>query len=973
MERQLATALLALCQFWTPAPAQTQYFEFDARIASPTPTRVDYALRAGALEGNDLDRLLRAQGGPFDLYVYHAPDLIGNDLSRLSAQHLLRQSLPSSTGSFTIPAHEGLTYCYFSLEALPLAWGVAGVFEAGARLPLIAANAPSRIGIIGGAYTHVQDATQIHNLPNSAIVPLPRTVAIPLMNGQGTLVLRDPGTGETRYVQWAPWTYSLEEDNGRRILKEVVVYFQNKSHGVRGPFYEQLELHAVPASQVQAAPFKLQPQLQRDIFVRLEARAVRGGGGYVFERRLSTPDEVLVDGPLVKVVRYRGALQPVGAISSPVPADHCPIVNIVVELYSGETFVNVKAMLCNSRFEGTGDFLFDEIRLSVPGAFIRTHNFRPNGQPFDLYPFEASGQDSVALVRSLGGGFTNRLRENGTFLWNTGMFAEFGPPGQRLERAAENLRLYLTQFFGDRSLVANYFDQPFIRGGGIPDLRYRGMMADWKLSWRVPSGINDNARDVFDHYVPRTKLFRTDGTSPYLFPYPCFGPRTGGETGVDEAIMPRNGAVVLAYNANSVYMVEALETALFMGRGAAARQPMDTLFLAGGRANTLDFMRYRMWDAPGSLRIQEARMLAGQYLYNSGNNTRSAFHPNLDYKASAAYQAHVAEANVPYDELLGSHDTEHCQRYTTHVMETMYKTNPDFLAKGYMDAAAEMMCSLSHYTGESVTRQYTYITYGSSLWGLTNAPSGSGNGGRNYEAFGLHAEAMFHRPLRESDLIMGRQMAAIVQRVARPNGYMGSLFGRDARHFQPAEELGLRDQVSQYLTQTLQRAVAPNDFDLVGVDLRWQADVWDMLFGSVAKAYLGSSLDAEARAVIDAIDRDLVATYADQFDGAYSTVHGARIHIGLEHVSLGQQVFAVPGRIKNGEFANMSGGPYERWVFGLLEDLPRLRSHLAATNRLPPEFRGDNRGLMLPVSPVGQEGINGAGIQAMWALQRLGM
>ncbi|MEZ5964321.1 MAG: hypothetical protein R3F56_10790 [Planctomycetota bacterium] len=954
-------------------PAQTYYFGFDATVRSPSATQVDYSVRVGNLQGQDLDRYLRAFGGPLDLYVYHVADLVGNDLSRLRAGHFLRQQLRSSSGSFTIPAHDGLTFCYFSLEALPVLWGVAGVYEAGARVPAIPANAPSRIGTVGGAYTSVQNAEQIHNLVNSVIVPLPQATAVELMNGQKTLVLRDPQTGDTRYMQWQPWTHWLNEDNGRRVLKEVVGYFQNKKHGVVEPYYEQLEVHAVPPSQVQAPSFKFHPTLQRTLTARLEARPARGTGSYVFERNLANPDAILVDGALVKVLHYRGSLRPVGAIDSPIPAEHCPIVNLLVEFYSGETFVNVKVLLTNSRFEGTGDFIFDQIRLSVPGAYIRTHNYRPEGKTADVYPWEPNGQDSVALVRPLGGGMTNRLRENGSFLWNAGIFAEFGPRGQRLERAAENLRLYLTQFFGDRSLGANYFDQPFSRGGGIPDLRYQGMMADWKLSWRVPSGINDNARDVFDHYAPRTKFHAGDGSSPYLFPYPCFGPQSGSETGVDEAIMPRNGAVVIAYNANSVFMVEALETALFMGRGALTRQPIDTLFLGDGRPNTLDYMRYRMWEAPGGERIEEARMLAGQYLWNSGNNTRSAFHPNLDFKQTGAYRAHVAEANVPYNELLGSHDTEHCQRYTTHVIESLYKTNPDFLGKIYMDAAAEMMCSLSHYTGESVNRQYTHIPYGSSLWGMMNSPAGSGSGGRNFEAFGLHAEAMFHRPIRQSDVIMAQQMAAIVQRVARPNGYMGCLFGQDARHFQAAEEAGLRSQVSQYLTQTLQQTVGPDDFDLVGVDLRWQGDVWDMLFGSAAKAYLGSALDAEARVVLQAIDRDLIATYTDQFDGAYSTVHGARVHIGLEKVELGQQVFSVPASIKNGQYANMSGGPYERWVFGLLVDLPGLRNHLAATQRLGGEYFGANRNLMLPVSSVGQEDINGAGIQAMWALQQLGM
>jgi len=970
--RHAVFAVLAISPFAAAPRAQVNYFSFDATVASPSPTQVAYSLRVGSLQGTALDPFLRRNGGPFELFVYHAPDSFGNDLSRLNAGSFLRQALASGVGTFSVPSHDGLTFCYFSLEALPLAWGVAGVYEAGARVPIIPPNAASRIGVLGGAYTSVVDAAQVHNLPNAAIIPLATPVALDLMNGQRTLVLRDPTSGATRPMQVAPWTHWLQEDSGRRIVKEVVGYFRNKKPGARGPYYERLEIHAVPTSQVVLPGFKLQPELQRNLTLSLTATPARGTGRYVFERRLSTPDDVVVDGPLVKVLRYRGSLRPTGDITSPIPAEHCPIVNILVELYSGETFVNVKVLLSNTRFEGTGHFVFGEIRLALPGAYLRSHNYRPDGASYDLYRCERSGRDSIALVPALGSGRHNRLRENGSFLWNQGIFAEFGQPGARVERAADNLRLYLTQFFGDRSLTSNYFDQPFLRAGGIPDLRYRGMMADWKTSWRTPTGINDNARSAFGLYVPRTKLFMSDGSSPYLFPYPCFGPWSGSETGVDEALMPRNGAVVLAYNANSVYQVEALETALFMGRGALTRQPIDTLFLGDGRANTLDYMRYRMWDAPVGERIAEARMLAGQYLYNSGNGTRSAFHPNLDFKQTAAYLAHVAEGNVPYDELLRPHDTEHCQRYTTHVMETLYKTNPDFLGKIYMDAAAEMVCSLSHYTGESTSRQYTHIPYGSSLWGMINAPRGSGNGGRNFEAFGLQAEAMFHRELRASDLMMGRQLAAIVQRVSRPNGYMGSLFGQDPRHFRTEEEAGLRGQVSQYLTQLLQRPVGANDFDLIGVDLRWQADVWDMLFASAAKAYYGSAVDAEARVVVDGIDRDLANSFLDQFDGAFSTAHGARVFLGLEHVRYQGVTYPVPASIKNGPYANMSGGPYERWVFGLLPDLPVMRGLLDVSARLPDGFRGDNRDLMLPVSSVGQESVNGAGIQAMWAMQQLG-
>lgn len=230
-------------------PAQTVYFGFDATVSSPTPTRVNYSIRVGNLVGQAIDPYLRAFGGPLELYVYHVPDLAGNDLSRLRAGHFLRQSLRSATGSFDIPAYDGLTYCYFSLEALPVLWGVAGVYEAGARLPVIGANAPSRIGVVGGAYTSVQNAEQIHNLINSAIVPLSRATALELMNGQKTLLLRDPVTGDSRYAQWQPWTHWLFEDNGRRVLKEVVVYFQNKKHGAYQPYYEQLELHAVPVAR----------------------------------------------------------------------------------------------------------------------------------------------------------------------------------------------------------------------------------------------------------------------------------------------------------------------------------------------------------------------------------------------------------------------------------------------------------------------------------------------------------------------------------------------------------------------------------------------------------------------------------------------------------------------------------------------------------------------------------------------------
>lgn len=970
--RRIVSILLSVYLFCALSIAQTSYFTFEATVSSPSPTRVDFSVRVGSLQGNAINSYLRSYGGPFELYVYHVPDSAGNDLSRLGAAQFIRQRLPSAAGSFSIPQHQGLTYCYFSLEFLPAFWGVAGVYEAGSRTPVIGANAPSRVGTIGGAYTQVVNASQIHNLTNSVIIPVPKALGIQLWNGQQTLVLRDPATGATRFMQTQPWTHWLEEHNGRRIIKEVVGYFDNKKYGAAGPYYEQLEVHAVPPSQVESPPFRLQPELLRPITIALEASPAQGSGRYAFRCDLGRPQEVLVDGPLVKVLRYKGSLQPTGDIANPVPAQHCPIVIVDAEIYSGETFINVKAMVSNSRFEGTGHVIFDEMRLSIPGAYIRTHNFQPNGESYQVYRLDRSGQGSIALVPSLGNGLHNRLRESGTFLWNTGIFAEFGTPGPRVERAADNLRLYLTQYFGDRSQPANYFDLPFNRGAGIPDLRYQDMMQDWKTSWRVPTGINDNARQSFYLYVPRNKLFLSDGRSPHRFPYPCFGPPTGSESGVDEVIMPRNGAVVLAYNANSPYMVEAVETALFMGRGALTRQPIDTLFLADGTPNTLDYMRYRMWDAPASQRIPEARMFAGEYFYNAGNGTRSLFYPNLDYIQTAAYRAHVGQGNVPYEERLEGHDTEHSQRYTTHVMESLYKMNPDFLGKTYMDAAAEMMCSLSHYTGESSSRQYTHIPYGTSLWGLSRAPRGSGNGGRSFEAFGLHAEAMFHRPLRGSDVILGQQMAAIVQRVARPNGYMGCLYGPDARHFQSAEEAGLRSEVSQFLTQSLQRAVGPADFDLVGVDMRWQADVWNMIFGSVAKAYLGSGLDAEARIVLQAIDRDMVATYTDQFDGAYASVHGARVHLGLEVVRLGQQEFTVPGSIKNGRYANMSGGPYEKWMFGLFHDYPGWQAHLAATNRVPSEFAGSNRNLMLPVSAVGQESVNGGGIQALWSFQQLG-
>lgn len=967
--RRLASALVVASCLCFASNAQTQYFTFDATVSSPVPTRVDYAISVGGLRGNALDQYLR--GRPFELFVYLISAQAGNDLARVTVADLTRVPLTTGAGSFTIPLRDGPTPCIFSLEAMPSAWGVSGVHDGGARVPRIGANAPTRVGIVGGAYTVAPNPNQIHNLINSVIIPLPRPLGLEVTRGQKTLVLRDPVTGETRYMQVAPWTHWRQDGNGERILKEVVGYFENKKHGASGPFYENLEIHAVPSAQVIPPRFRVQPELARASSIALHATPARGSGRYVFDCNIWSPQEVLVDGPLVKVLRYRGSMRPTGAITSPVSIEHCPIVNIVLEVYSGETFVNVKVLASNSRFDGAGDFIFDEMRLNVPGAYIRTHNHRPIGEAFDLYRIDRSGNHSIALVPSIGGGRTNRLRESGSFLWNTGMFAEFGAPGNRVERAADNLRVYLTQFFGDTSLGANYFDQMFVRCAGIPDLRYQGMMADWKTSWNLPSGINDNAKRAFVSYVPSTHIFRTDGSSPYLLPHPCFGPWAGSTSGVDETIMPRNGAVVLAYNANSVEQVEAIETALFMGRGALTRQPIDTLFLSDGNANSLDHMRYRMWSAPGSLRIPEARMLGGAYFYNSGNQTRSLFHPNLDYRRSAEHLAHVAEANVPYNELLEPHDTEHNQRYVTHVMESLWKMNPDFLGKIYMDAAAEMLCSLSYYTGEP-GRQYTHISYGTSLLGMLNSPPGSGAGGRSFEAFGLHAEAMFHRPRRESDEIIGRQLAAIVRHVARPNGYMGCLYGPDARHFSATEEAGLRAEVSQYLTQLLSRSIGPADFDLQGVDLRWQADIWDMLVGSVAMAYRGSDLDAEARVVLAAIDREMVGCFSDRFDGAYSTAHGSRVHIGLEYVRLGQTTYAVPGSIKTGPNANMSGGPYERWALGLYNELPLLRAHMATTGRLNPNFRGNNRNLMLPVSGVGQEGILGSGIQTMWAMQQLG-
>jgi hypothetical protein len=145
------------------------------------------------------------------------------------------------------------------------------------------------------------------------------------------------------------------------------------------------------------------------------------------------------------VLRYRGPMRPTGAITSPVSIEHCPIVNIILEVYSGETFVNVKVLASNSRFDGAADFIFDEMRLVVPGAYLRTHNHRPDGANFDLYRIQRACNNSIALVPSLGAGKNNRLRESGSFLWNTGMFAEFGAPGNRVERAADNLRVYLTR------------------------------------------------------------------------------------------------------------------------------------------------------------------------------------------------------------------------------------------------------------------------------------------------------------------------------------------------------------------------------------------------------------------------------------------------------------------------------------------------------------------------------------------------
>ncbi len=969
IRRSVSIFALAACLHAAPA-AQAQYFAFDATVFSPVPTRVEYSLSIGGVSGTALDPYLR--GSPFTPYVYLIGEQAGNDLARLTVADLTRIPLTSGAGSFAIPLRDAPTPCIFSLEAMPFFWGLSGVVDGGARVPRIAANAPTSVGIVGGAYTVVRDPSQIHNLINSVIIPLPRALALEYMRGLKQLVLRDPETGETRYMQVTPWTHWLETVNGERVVKEVVGYFQNKKTRATGPYYENLEIHAVPAAQVTPPRFRVQPEMVRPITLALHATPARGSGRYVFDCDFWRPQEILIDGPLVKVLRYRGTMRPEGSITSPVAIEHCPIVNIVVEAYSGETFLNVKVLASNSRFEGAGDFIFDEMRLHVPGAYLRTHNYRPEGESYEVYRIDRSGTGGVALVPSLGGGKHNRLRESGSFLWNTGMFAEFGAPGERLERAADNLRVYLTQFFGDRSLGANYFDQMFSRGAGIPDLRYQGMMADWKTAWNRPTGINDNARRAFASYVPNGWLFRTDGRTPWLFPHPCFGPWAGSTSGVDEAIMPRNGAVVLAYNANSVYQVEAIETALLMARAALTRQPIDTMFLSDGTANSLDQMRYRMWSAPASQRIPEARMLGGAYFFNSGNQTRSLFHPNLDYKRTPAYLAHVAEGNVPYDELLESHDTEHSQRYVTHVMEALWKMNPDHLGRIYMDGAAEMLCSLSYYTGEP-GRQYQHISYGSSLLGMLNAPPGSGGGGRSYEAFGLHAEAMFHRPRRESDSIMGRQLAGIVARVARPNGYMGCLYGPDTRHFNAAEEAGLRAQVSQYLSQLLSRSVGPNDFNLQGVDLRWQADIWNMIVVSVAKAYQGSDLDPEARTILNAIDREMVGAYSDRFDGGYSTVNGSRVHIGLEYVRLDQTNYAVPASIKTGPYANMSGGPYERWALGTYNELPLLRAHMAMTGRLNPDFRGNNRNLMLPVSSVGQESILGSGIQTMWAMQQLGL
>lgn len=966
---RFASVFVAASCLCLASPAQTQYFRFDATVSSPIPTRVDYTISVGGLRGNALDPYLR--GRPFELFVYLLSAQAGNDLSRLSVTDLTRIPLSAGAGSFTIPLRQGTTPCIFSLEAMPSAWGLSGVHDGGARVPRIGANAPTRVGIVGGAYTSVPEASQVHNLINSVIIPLPKALGLEIMRRQKVLVLRDPVTGETRYMQTVPWTRWLETSNGERILKEVVGYFENKKNSATGPYYENLEIHAVPSAEVTPPSFRVQPELVRASSIELHATPARGSGRYVFDCNIWSPQEILVDGPLVKVMRYRGSMRPVGSIANPVSIEHCPIVNIVVEAYSGETFVNVKVLASNSRFDGAGDFIFDEMRLGVPGAHIRTHNFRPQGEAFDLYRIDRAGNHSIALVPSIGGGKTNRLRESGSWLWNTGMFAEFGAPGNRVERAADNLRVYLTQFFGDRALGANYFDQMFVRCAGVPDLRYQGMMADWKTAWNRPTGINDQAKRAFQSYVPSSHLFRTDGSSPYLFPHACFGPWAGSTSGVDEAIMPRNGAVILAYNANSVYQVEAIETALFMGRAALARQPIDTLFLSDGNTNSLDHMRYRMWSAPGPLRIPEARMLGGAYFFNSGNQTRSLFHPNLDYRRSAEHLAHVTDANMAYNELLDAHDTEHNQRYVTHVMESLWKMNPDFLGRIYMDAAAEMLCSLSYYTGEP-GRQYAHISYGTSLLGMANSPPGSGGGGRSFEAFGLHAEAMFHRPRRESDSIMGRQLADIVRRVARSNGYMGCLYGPDTRHFNAVEEAGLRAEMSQYLTQYLARPIGPDDFNLQGVDLRWQADIWDMLVASVAMAYRGSDLDAEARVVLNAIDRELVGCYSDRFDGAYSTVNGSRVHIGLEYVRLGQTTYAVPGSVKTGLNANMSGGPYERWVLGLYNEMPLLRAHLATTGRLNPDFRGNNRNLMLPVSSVGQESILGSGIQTMWAMQQLG-
>jgi hypothetical protein len=695
--RSPASLLLALSIGCAALAAQPAQFQFSATVATPTINQVDYSVRVGGLVGSAIDSHLQGNGGVFALSVYYVADALGNDLDRIALPQFTRVALTSGAGTFTIPAHTGQTTCIFSLEAPNLAWGLAGPYSVGARVPQIAANAGTRCGVIGGAYTDVGSPFRVHGLLNSAIVPLPREIARAIMDGQKALVLRDPVSGQTRHVQVAPWTHWLEFHNGQRLLKEVVAYFANAKPGALGEYYEQLELHAVPAAQVLRPEFRLHPDLLRASTIGLEATPAVGTGSYVFERELGRPDEILVDGPMVKILRYRGALQPVGAIANPVPAQNCPIVNIIVELYSGESFVNVKALLSNSRFEGSGHFIFDRITLRLPGSDLLSHGYDPPGLGRTAYRVAPAGTDSLVLVPASGPGRHNRLRESGSFLWNMGIFADFGSPTPRLRHAADNLRIYLTQFFGDRTLGANYFDQPFSRAAGIPDLRYQGMMEDWKTSWQRPSGINNNAQSAFSIYAHRFHLHFDDGPGTVPYPYPCFGPRGGADTGADESMMPHNGAVVLAYNANSVAIVEAIETALFMARGALTRQPIDTLFLADGRANSLDHMRYRMWDAPSGQRIPEARMFGGTYFYNSGNNTRSLFHPNLDYRRSAAHQRHVAEGVIPYNELLGAHDTQHCQRYTTHVMEALYKTNPCFLGKVYMDAAAEMMASLSHY------------------------------------------------------------------------------------------------------------------------------------------------------------------------------------------------------------------------------------------------------------------------------------